>query len=90
MAVHQLLGDATVHETSLGQMKERGGKWAAYQNVALDSVGLGHLQFLKYGEGCTFTVPPDKYPSDTEHGMGWRYLLVGSVDFESGSIKPEV
>lgn len=90
MAVNKLLGDAEVAAPALQQMKERGGKWAAYQNHAMDSSGLGHLQFLKYGDGCTFEEPPEKYPSDNEHGMGWRYLLVGSVDLESGEIKPEV
>lgn len=87
---HPLLGDATPAEEALEQMRERGGTWAAFQNIAMDSASLGHLQFLKVGEGCTFTEPPEKYPKDTEHGMGWRYYFVGFVDLTDGTIKPSL
>jgi hypothetical protein len=88
--MHPLLGDGKPAEDALALMKERGGKWAAYQNVAMDSANCGHLQFLKYGDGCTYGKPPEIYPSDTDHGMGWRYRLVGSVDLETGDIEPDV
>jgi hypothetical protein len=67
---------------SLDQMRSRGGNWAAYENKALDSASLGHLQFLKVGSGCTFNCPPRTYP----FGIGWKYLYVGMVDLEAGTI----
>jgi hypothetical protein len=84
--VNTLIGEGTVHPESLRQIRERGGTWAAYQNHAMDSAGLGHLQFLRYGVGCTFAAPPDSYPADTVSGAGWRYLLVGFVDLSTGQI----
>jgi hypothetical protein len=78
-----------IDDEALAQMKERGGTWAVYQNIALDSANMGHLQFLKVGEGCTFTTPPKRYPKDNEHGMGWRYVHVGMVNLEAGDIKKE-
>lgn len=81
-----LLGDEKPALEALEQMKKLGGTWAAYQNVALDSANCGHLQFLKVGDGCTYAEPPLKYPADTSHGMGWRYLFVGTVDLETGAI----
>jgi len=61
-------------------------KWAAYQNVAMDSAGFGHLQFLMVGEGCTFTERPEKMP-DTAFDLGWKYKFVGFVDLEAGEVK---
>lgn len=75
----------------LAVMRERareGTKWAAYENKALDSKNAGHLQFLMVGEGCTYNDGPAKYPSDSAHGMGWRYLFVGHVNLETGAIEP--
>ena len=37
-------------------------KWAAYQNVAMDSSLHGHIQFLRFGKDCTFTERPEKMP----------------------------
>lgn len=74
------------HPSALKQMRDKGGNWAVYRNQALDSVNVGHLQFLKYGEGCTAATPPRQYPVDNVHGMGWRYLHVGHVDLETGKI----
>lgn len=81
----KLIGNAKPDSEALQQMHERGGDWAAYQNHAMDSAGLGELRFLQYGEGRTFATPPDRYP-DTQHGTGWRHLLVGHVNLESGEI----
>lgn len=75
-----------VHEEALAAMRERGGSWAVYENQALDSSNAGHLQFLKYGPGCTYAEPPPQYPLDTVHGMGWRYRRIGTVDVETGKI----
>ena len=66
-------------------MRQRGGQWAAYQNVALDSIGLGHLQFLQYGPERTFETPPASMP-DTQAGVGWKYRHVGFVDLASGEV----
>lgn len=70
---------------ALAMMRERGGKWAAYENKAFDSASAGHVQFLKYGDGCTYPEPPIHMP-DTAAGVGWKYLHIGYVDFESGCI----
>jgi len=83
--VSKTLGDYTIHEESLRQMCERGGKWFAYQNHALDSASLGDLQFLQVGPDKTFKEPPERMP-DTPHSIGWRYVRVGVVDLEAGKI----
>lgn len=72
---------------AIAQMQVLGGTWAAYQNVAFDSHNAGHMQFLKVGEGCTYETPPPKYPMDTEHGMGWRYVFIGMVNLETGEVE---
>lgn len=76
-----------IDEDALEQMKQLGGAWAAYENKAFDSHNAGHLQFLKVGAGCTCPTPPERYPFDTRHGMGWRYLYVGMVNTETGEIE---
>ena len=68
---------------ALEQMRSQGGSWAAYRNHALDNSTCGDLRFLKYGKGCTFEEPPNRYP-DSHLGTGWRYILVGTVDLEKG------
>ncbi len=72
---------------ALAVMRSRGGQWAAYQNMAMDSASCGHIQFLKYGQGCTFQTPPVRMP-DTEHGLGWKYLYVGIVNLDQATIEP--
>ena len=62
-----------------------GQAWFAYQNVALDSANLGHLNFLCCGPGCTFAEAPSRLP-DTAQSINWRYVLVGRVDMETGEI----
>lgn len=89
----KMMGNERPTPEALQQMRERGGDWYAYQNHALDSGTVGHLQFLKVGQGCTFTSPPERYPWDTPWdtpwGMGWRYMLVGRVDLQTGDVQPE-
>ena len=80
-----ILGDERPHEDALVQMRERGNYWAAYQNHDMGHPQLGHLQFIKYGPGCTFVSPPEPCP-DTVHGLGWRYVFVGIVDLATGDI----
>lgn len=61
-------------------------RWAAYQNVALDSANLGHIQFLAIGPDNTFKEPPKQAP-DTQHGLGWKYRFIGWVDLETGEVR---
>ena len=79
------LGKVEISPEALQQMRERGGDWYAYQNHAMDSADLGGLQFLQCGEGRTYQTPPARMP-DTQHAIGWRFLLVGKVNLESGEI----
>ena len=73
--------DLVISPDAYLQMKERGGRWAAYQNADITArERAGHLQFLKFGEGCTFYTPPPTYPKPTIT-EGTNYLLVGEVDF---------
>jgi hypothetical protein len=81
----KLLGENIISEGALKTMRERGGDWFAYQNHAMDSTGLGDLQFLQCGEGRTYQTPPARMP-DTAHANGWKYLLVGKVDLATGKI----
>lgn len=73
---------------ALAKMRRvRGVGWAVYQNAALDSESLGDIRFLAYGPAATFAAPPARYP-DSPLGPGWRYVLVGWVDIETGRIMP--
>ena len=47
----------------VADLRQRGGKWAVYENKELGSPKAGQLVCLRYGEGCTFTIPPDKAPA---------------------------
>jgi len=78
--------DTNIHEEALKQMREMGGRWAAYRNVALDSANCGHLRFLAYGEGRTYQRPPQRYP-DSHLGTGWAYYYCGEVDLEAGRVR---
>jgi hypothetical protein len=75
----------SIHPESLAQMRKRGGRWAAFENHDLSSSNPGHLQFIKYGPGCTHETPPKRCP-DTDAGLGWRYVPVGFVDLATGTI----
>jgi hypothetical protein len=66
-------------------MRERGGDWFVYQSHDMSSATLGDLQFLQCGEGRTHQTPPARMP-DTQHAIGWRYVLVGKVNLETGQI----
>jgi len=77
--------DAEIAPEPLDQLRARGGTWAVYQNVAMDSAAFGHVQYIKYGPGCTFERPPEKCP-DTSAGLGWKYKHVGFVDLAQGRI----
>ena len=56
---------------ALTQMRERGDRWAVYQNVDLSSLSsprIGHLQFIQYGPTCKL--------------VGFVDLTSGAVVFE--------
>lgn len=63
---------------TVARLREKGGTWGVYQNVALDSIDAGRIQFIRFGPGCTFEAPPDPCP-DTLFGTGWKYKLGGTV-----------
>ena len=65
-----------VPDETRATLDERGGEWGCYQNLALDSAGAGHMQFLRFGEGCTYAQPPPCMP-DGAWGAGWKYVLIG-------------
>jgi hypothetical protein len=82
----RLIGNPTISEEALAQMRERGGAWAVYQGHALDQSDLGGIRFLKVGPECTFKTAPERYP-DTQFGTGWAYIFVGWADLETGTIE---
>lgn len=63
-------------------------QWYAYQNQDMSSGMLGHLQYLSVGPGRTYKAAPRRMP-DTEAFIGWRYVLVGRVNLETGKIETE-
>ena len=83
----KLIGDVSISSEALKQMKQRGGRWAAYQNHDMSSRNLGHVQFLKYGKDCAFKQPPKTYPDTHACVGGWRYVFVGFVNLQTGVIE---
>lgn len=73
---------------AIEQMKELGGKWAAYQNQAMDSCDHGRLRFLAIGPDCTFQKPPQSLP-DTAEEINWKYRFVGWANTETGKVDRE-
>jgi len=67
-------------------MRAFGGRWVAYRNEDLGHRDVGRLAFLRVGQGCTYEVPPAQYPDTADVGLGWRYRLVGEVDFVAGKV----
>ena len=89
--MHPLIGNAKPEAESLARMQERwsdGTRWAAYQNVAMDSRDLGHLKFLHVGKDCTLAEAPEKLP-DFANTINWCYQLVGYVNLETGEVEGE-
>jgi hypothetical protein len=87
--MNRLLGNEGPDPEVLTILRERlkeGQRWAAYQNHAMDSASLGHLQFLKVSPGCTFQTAPERMP-DSPQLIGWPYLHVGFVNLETGQIE---
>lgn len=80
--------EAVISPEALSKIRERGGRWAAYQNVDLSDRMIGHLRFVKYGPGCGCETAPDKYPM-RESCRDFSYFLIGYVNVEKGSIERE-
>ncbi len=86
----KLLGDGKLDLQTVEQMVAfcvdyPEARWAAYQNHAMDSAGLGHLRCMAIGPECTFKEAPERHP-DTQEVIGWRYLFVGWADLETGMV----
>ena len=81
----KIIGEYEIGDDALATMQERGGTWAAYQCMALDSRNIGTMRFLKVGAGCTYETAPQSLP-DSQFGTGWSFQLVGMVDLEKGVI----
>ena len=82
----RLLSESITSE-ALATMRASGGRWAAYECHALDSSLVGALRFLKVGKGCTFEVPPERWPGDGP--VPWSFVLVGWVDLAGGTVQPK-
>jgi hypothetical protein len=87
MPRNPLFGSNVIHEQQLRTMRERGGRWAAFQNVDLGHPQLGQFRFLQYGPLNTAKTPPERYP-DID-GPGWRYVWCGYADLKEGIIVDE-
>lgn len=72
---------------ALRKGRREGTRWAAYAWAAIGEDFRGFI-FLRVGEGCTFSEPPDHAP-DGSWGAGWKYRLAGFVDLESGELRGE-
>lgn len=81
------MSDIEIEEEALATMRERGGSWFVYQNMALDSSNTGHVLFLKCGPDCTLKDPPPHAP-DGPYGLGWKYRMVGRVELKEGKVVP--
>jgi hypothetical protein len=81
----KLIGDTAIDAITLAALR-KGGTWAAYQNIALDSADAGRFQFLKYGPGCTHERPPVQMPDHHLLGPGWKYRHVGFADLATGQV----
>lgn len=75
-----------ISSESLASMRAAGGTWAAYECHALDSSLVGALRFLRYGKGCTYATPPERWPGGGS--VEWSFVLVGYVDLPQGAVMP--
>lgn len=59
-------------------------RWAAYQNMPLDSP-KGRLVYLSVSPDGIYPELPKQHPANKEHGKNYRF--VGWVDLETGKVK---
>lgn len=67
------------HWDTVNRWLQRGDGIAVYQNVALDSAGLGHRQFVSFGSAAAqieTSEPPQRLP-DIGNAINWKYQLEG-------------
>jgi hypothetical protein len=73
-------------DKTLGDMREYGCKFAAYQNTDPTHARHGEFKFLRYGYKNNFyAVPPDLLPVVDEDGV-YRYKFIGYVNLGKGTI----
>jgi len=72
----------TLEAETVRTIKERGGTWAIYQNVALDSADAGKIVCLRFGPECTRKEALDPMPDTPQYGPGWKYKLQATVKAE--------
>ena len=76
-----------VEEIMLRSMRERvvgrDARWAAYRNLALDSMTLGEFRFLAVGPEATYKEAPPSFPG----ADGWKYRFMGWVNLETGEVE---
>jgi len=69
------------HHAKVRRWLERGDGVACYENVALDSVRLGHRQYVSFGSSAAqleTSKPPDRMP-DIGGSINWPYMLMDVV-----------
>jgi hypothetical protein len=82
----QYLQEVAPDEKTLGEMREYGCKFAAYQNTDFTHPKRGELRFLRYGYlNNLYVTPPKVFPVDGEDGIR-RYELIGYVNLQLGTI----
>lgn len=69
----------------LDTIRNRGGKWAVYENQEIAHPQAGHLQFLAYGLGKSCLFAPERMP-DTATQINWRYRRIGYLDLDTGEV----
>jgi hypothetical protein len=76
------MSNITIEAETVRTLKERGGSWAIYQNLALDSCNAGQVVCLRFGPECTMKEAPDPMPDTPQYGPGWKYRLQTTVQAE--------
>jgi hypothetical protein len=69
------------HHPTVNRWLDRGDGVAVYQNVALDSAGLGHRKFVSFGseQAQLETDEPPKRLPDIGGSINWKYQLEATV-----------
>lgn len=84
--------DSPIDPQSLAFMRAHpcatGQEWYAFQNADLGSYDVGRQQYVKCGPGCGIPSVPRHAPDTQACGLGWRYLLAGIVDVDTGLVRP--
>ena len=73
--------------TILTARDKPGASWYAYENQAFDSSSFGSVKYLQCGDGCTIAEPPATL-AGMSCAVAWAYVLVGTVDTDTGVVRP--